>query len=126
MNEAQQVSGPEEAYQRALDAGRLIIQRCGECDRSVFYPRTVCPHCGGNRLAWFSPAGDGHVYSTTTVRRSQEHGGDYNVCIVELADGVRMMSTLRGVTPEQVVIGMKVRTKVVKVGGKGVLICEVE
>lgn len=126
MNDGLQVSGPEEAYQRALDAGKFVIQRCGDCDRPVFYPRTVCPHCGGNKLAWFSPAGDGHVYSTTTVRRSQDDGGDYNVCIVELAEGVRMMSTVSGVPPEQVVIGTRVRTKVVKVDGKGLVICEVE
>lgn len=126
MNDGLQVSGPEEAYQRALDAGKFVIQRCGDCDRPVFYPRTVCPHCGGNKLAWFSPAGDGHVYSTTTVRRSQDDGGDYNVCIVELAEGVRMMSTVSGVPPERVVIGTRVRTKVVKVDGKGLVICEVE
>lgn len=126
MNEAQQVSGPEEAYQRALDAGRLIIQRCGECDRSVFYPRTICPHCGANNLSWFSPMGDGHVYSTTTVRRSQEDGGDYNVCIVELAEGVRLMSSVRGISPDRVIIGTKVRTKVVKIDGKGLVVCEVK
>ncbi|UPJ76865.1 zinc ribbon domain-containing protein [Bradyrhizobium sp. 187] len=126
MNEAQQLSGPEEAYQRALNVGRFVIQRCGDCERPVFYPRTVCPHCGANKLSWFSPIGEGHVYSTTTVRRDQEDGGDYNVCIVELAEGVRLMSSIRGILPDRVIIGTKVRIKVVKSEGKGLVICEVK
>jgi uncharacterized OB-fold protein len=47
----------------------------------------------------------GVVYSTTTVHSRE---GAYNVCLVDLDDGVRMMSTVVGIPPEDVRIGMAV------------------
>ncbi|MBR1177001.1 OB-fold domain-containing protein [Bradyrhizobium sp. KB893862 SZCCT0404] len=124
MNEMLALSGPEEAFRNALNAGKFVIQRCTSCNKSVFYPRSVCPHCGDIKLTWFTPSGDGHVYSTTTVRRKAEQGGDYNVCIIELAEGVRLMSAVRGTTADKITIGMKVRARVVEDNGKGLVIFE--
>ena len=50
----------------------------------------------------------GVVYSTTTVHARD---GDYNVCLVDLEDGVRMMSTVVGIAPDDVRIGMAVRAR---------------
>ncbi len=72
----------------------------------------VCPHCGGDRLDWVAPSGRGTVYSTTVVRRKPADGGDYNICLVDLAEGPRMMSRVSGLAPEQVKIGMPVSARV--------------
>lgn len=116
--------GAERDYQSALDAGRFLIQRCGDCARHVFYPRELCPHCESASLAWAEPSGAGTVYSTTVVRRKPEAGGDYNVALVDLAEGVRMMSRVEGLAPSEVRIGLRVRSKVVEQAGHGLVIFE--
>ena len=115
-------NGAEARYQAALNEGCFLIQRCSDCDRHVFYPRVVCPHCGGASFAWVEPRGTGAVYSTTTVRRKPEAGGDYDVSLIDLDEGVRMMSRVEGVPPAEVKIGMLVRAKIVDDRGAGLVV----
>jgi len=105
--------GPERLYRDKLAQGRFEIQRCAACGRHVFYPRVLCPHCGADRLDWVAPGGGGTVYSTTVVRRRPADGGDYNVALVDLDEGVRMMSRVAEVAPDKVRIGMRVRARVI-------------
>lgn len=105
-------SGPEKQYLDKLAAGRFEIQKCAACAKHVFYPRVLCPHCGSGPLGWVTPSGRGTVYSTTVVRRKSADGGDYNVCLVDLAEGPRMMSRVAGLAPEQVKIGMPVSARI--------------
>ena len=79
-------------HQRELDAGRFLIQRCGACGRHVYYPREICPHCGSAALEWKRPSGLGTVHAVTTVRRKPAEGGDLNVSLIDLDEGVRLMS----------------------------------
>jgi hypothetical protein len=46
------------------------------------------------------------------VRRKPADGGDYNVCLVDLAEGPRMLSRVAGVAPEEVRIGMAVKARI--------------
>lgn len=114
--------GVEAQYRQALDDGRFLIQRCGGCDRAVFYPRMICPHCGADKLAFAAPDGRGTVYSTTVVRRKPEAGGDYNVALIDLHEGVRLMSRVDGVAPDAVRIGMGVRAQVIQHDGRGLVV----
>ena len=116
MNE----SGAEAAYQRRLDDGAFMIQHCGDCRRHVFYPRELCPHCGGAALKWITPAGTGTVHAVTTVRRKPDAGGDYNVSLIDLDEGVRMMSRVEG--GQAVGIGARVRARVLIRDGRGVVV----
>lgn len=118
--------GAEARYQAQLNEGRFLIQRCSDCNKHVFFPRVVCPHCGSAALAWVEPKGTGVVYSTTTVRRKPDLGGDYDVSLVELDEGVRMMSRVDGVLPTEVKIGMRVRAKVVDDNGVGMVVFTAE
>jgi uncharacterized OB-fold protein len=106
------MSGPEKIYRDKLAQGRFEIQRCGGCAKHVFYPRVLCPHCGSGRLEWIAPSGRGTVYSTTVVRRKAADGGDYNVALVDLEEGPRMMSRIVTVAPEAVRIGMAVKARI--------------
>ncbi|MCW0209047.1 MAG: Zn-ribbon domain-containing OB-fold protein [Achromobacter sp.] len=114
--------GVEAQYRQALDQGRFLIQHCAGCDRAVFYPRMICPHCGADALAWIEPDGRGTVYATTVVRRKPDAGGDYNVALVDLREGVRLMSRVEGVAPEAVRIGMPVRAQVARQDGHGLVV----
>lgn len=114
--------GVEAQYRQALDDGRFLIQHCTGCDRAVFYPRMICPHCGADKLAWTAPDGRGKVYSTTVVRRKPDAGGDYNVALIDLQEGVRLMSRVQGVAPDAVHIGMAVRAQVARQDGHGLVV----
>ena len=108
--------GPEHVYKDKLARGSFEIQKCAGCGNHVFYPRVLCPHCGADKLGWVAASGAGTIYSTTVVRRKPESGGDYNVVLVDLAEGPRMMSRVAGLEPTAVKIGMKVKARIAKDG----------
>lgn len=114
--------GPEKSYLDALENGVWTIQSCTSCGHAIFYPRNVCPQCGSDELAWFEPSGKGTVYSSSTVHRSKESGGNYNVSLIDLAEGVRLMSTVQGLASEQVKIGMPVVARVDRSGSPARLV----
>lgn len=116
MTDVEQL-GPDRQYADALAAGQFRIQLCGDCRKHVFYPRNICPHCGGESLTWCAPAGTGTVYSTSVVRRKPDAGGDYNVALIDLDEGVRMMSRVEGMAPADVRIGMRVKARVAPAAG---------
>lgn len=99
-----------------------MLQQCDDCRKHVFYPRVLCPHCGSAALTWQPASGQGTVYSTTVVRRKVEQGGDYNVALVDLSEGPRMMSRVDGLSPHEVTIGMAVRACIIDEPNKGKLL----
>ena len=101
---------PAEVYRRYLEVGKLGFQRCWDCSSAVFYPRVLCPSCGGTSLEWQTSGGRGVVYATTAVYRRD--GEPYNVALVDLDEGFRMMSRVEGVAAEQVVVGKRVTLEV--------------
>ena len=115
-------TGPDAAYAAHLARGDWRIQRCGGCGRHVFIPRAFCPHCEGDDLEWVTPSGRGTVHSTTVVRRRPEEGGAVNVALIDLAEGVRMMSRVDGIAPEAVRIGMAVTAGLVEEEGNAVVV----
>ena len=106
-------AGPEQVYHAALKDGTFQIQLCGACNKHVFFPRVLCSHCGSSDLSWVRPSGKGKVYSSTVMRRKADAGGDLNLCLIDLEEGVRMMSRVEGIAPDQVKIGMAVNAVIV-------------
>lgn len=106
-------TGADGYFRQQLEQGKFVIQRCCACRRSIFYPRMLCPHCGHEHLEWFSPSGLGVVYSSTVIRRKPEDGGDYNVALVDLEEGPRLMSRVEAMPAEQVAIGMQVKARII-------------
>jgi len=105
-----------------LDAGRFMIQHCADCGKHIYYPREVCPHCGSEALALVEPQGTGTVHAVTTVRRKADAGGDLNVSLIDLDEGVRLMSRVDKLPPDQVKIGQRVKARVVVSDGKGLVL----
>ena len=101
---------PAEVYRRYLEGGELGFQRCGDCEAAVFYPRVICPVCGSASLFWETSSGRGTVYATTAVHRRNRE--PYNVSLVDLEEGFRIMSRIEGLPAEEVRIGMLVRLRV--------------
>ncbi|HEY0601795.1 MAG TPA: Zn-ribbon domain-containing OB-fold protein [Herpetosiphonaceae bacterium] len=101
---------PARAFARYLAAGQLAFQRCAACAAAIFYPRVLCPTCGATDLRWEISGGRGTVYATTTQHPRGE--APYNVALIDLDEGFRMMSRVEGIAPSEVRIGMDVRLKV--------------
>ena len=118
-------TGIQAQHQQALDQGRFLIQHCGACGRHVYFPRELCPHCGTLGAALVAPAGGGTVAAVTTIRRKAELGGDYNVCMVELDEGVRLMSRVEGLAPAAVTVGLRVQARVTQANGCGLVVFDV-
>jgi len=116
--------GPEARFYDYLKDGRFMIQRSASSGKYVFYPRVVAPGAGEADLEWVEASGEGTVYATTVTRRRPEKGGDYNVALIDLKEGPRMMSRVVGVEPGEVKIGMKVRAKIEELNGAPAVVFE--
>ncbi len=103
--------GDTKPYWDAAKEHRLVIQRCQDCQHAIFYPRSICPQCMSDRVAWIGATGKGTVYSYTVVHRAPAQFADdapYVVALIDLAEGVRMMSNVVGSPPSSVRIGAAV------------------
>jgi len=114
------VPHPDDTYRPFFEAaarGELLYQRCPECGHAQFYPRPICTACGADP-AWATASGRGHVHTFTTVR--QNHAAPfkdelpYVVAMVELEEGVRMMSNVTGCEPQEVHIGLELEAYAVE------------
>lgn len=82
---------PYQHYLQALQRQALVYQSCRHCQSAVFYLRHNCPACGSVELQLRDSQGYGTLYSVTRVYDKQ---GDYNIVLVDLDEGFRMMSTV--------------------------------
>jgi uncharacterized OB-fold protein len=112
---------PWQDYQRFLAEGRFMIQRSRASGRHIFYPRVAEPETGSTDLEWVEPSGRGTVYSVTIVRQ-RPPAADYNVVLVDLEEGPRMMSRVDGVASTEIRIGMRVNAKVVQQDGQPLVV----
>lgn len=99
--------------------GDLLIQKCQDCQALNFYPKLYCVECLSSNLEWVKTAGNGKVYSYMTVYAFQptEFAQDvpYVVAIVELDEGVRIMSNIVACHPDEVHCDMRVEAVFEKV-----------
>jgi len=99
-------------YWEALARHELYVQRCGACGTTRFYPRAVCPACLSSRVEWIRASGRGAVYTFTVTHQNQAPGfrGEvpYVLAVVELAEGVRLLTNIVDCPPDEVRIGMPV------------------
>lgn len=112
---------PDADFQRFLQEGRFMIQRGRASGRHHFYPRAIEPGTGHDDLEWVPASGLGTVYSTTVVR-VRPPAPSYNVALIDLAEGPRMMSRVEGPAPEDVRIGMAVRARIVSEDGNAFVV----
>ncbi|MEU8928712.1 OB-fold domain-containing protein [Streptomyces sp. NPDC048409] len=93
--------------------GRLLIQRCTGCStlRHPWLPG--CNACGGLDWDTVESAGEGTVYSYVVMHHPPfpAFAPPYAVGLVELAEGVRMVSNVVGVPYDKVRIGLPVRVE---------------
>jgi uncharacterized OB-fold protein len=105
---------PETApFWEGLEQGELRLQRCQSCGRFRHHPRPMCPACHSLEREWVPVSGRGTVYSYTRVEHQAHPAlGDrmpYTILLIELAEGIRIVSSPAGIPDVELRIGLPVR-----------------
>ena len=92
--------------------GRLCFQRCDACAAWRHLPRYLCPACGSTRWSWHASSGKGRLFSwTVTHQASHPAFADevpYAIIVVEMEEGVRIVSRLRGLPLDELALDLPV------------------
>lgn len=103
--------GEETIWFERCQEGRLSIQMCLDCGSHDFYPSSICRRCSSRSVDLIDADGRGVVHTFSWVYRAPagfETYVPYNISIVELVEGVRLMT--RVVCKENVLkCGLEVR-----------------
>ncbi len=103
-------SSPLGVYLEHLAKGELAYQFSPDANAAVFYPRVICPTTGSDNLQWRVSKGLGTVHATTVV--TPQKGDPYNVALIDVDEGFRLMSRVEDIAPLDVRIGMRVKFRV--------------
>ncbi|MDP6451926.1 MAG: OB-fold domain-containing protein [SAR202 cluster bacterium] len=98
--------------------GELRLQKCSNCGH-IRHLSPACPQCLKPDHEWVAASGKGKVYSWIVVHqrynRAFEEDLPYNVTIVELDEGPKMVTSLVGVENEDIKAGTPVEVVFEKV-----------
>jgi uncharacterized protein len=104
------VSRHTEFFWNGLREQKLLVQRCTGCGTPRHPPRPMCPKC--RSLDWdaIESSGRGTVYSYVMRLEPCFPFFDYPyiVVLVQLDEGVRLVSNLCDIAPADVTVGMPV------------------
>jgi len=108
---------------KAVDEGKVLIQRCKSCKTLRHPPRPMCGECQSVEWDSIESTLDGEIYSFTTLHYPKIPGYDYPLCcaVISLEEGTRIVANVVGIDHEKVKIGMKVKGKVEQVDEKTML-----
>ncbi len=111
----------ETEFSAFLAQGRFMLQRSRGSGEYVFSPRIAAPRTGARDLEWTEACGRGTVHATTVVRARPPQPA-YNVALIALEEGPRLMSRVEGIPADAVRIGMAVRARICEEEGKPLLV----
>lgn len=95
-------------------AGRLLLQRCGDCGHWRWIPKLACPACWSEAYDWEQASGRGSLYSYTVVHRPVDPARfepPYLLALVALEEGPHMLTNLVKCAPDDARIGMPVEVR---------------
>ncbi|MEV7400187.1 bifunctional MaoC family dehydratase N-terminal/OB-fold nucleic acid binding domain-containing protein [Streptomyces sp. NPDC091267] len=103
-------------FWEGVAAHQLLLQRCGACRTLRFPWLPGCNACGSPEWESVEASGEGTVFSYVVMHHPpfpafspSEEAGPYAVALIDLAEGVRMVSNVIGVPCDKVRVGMPVR-----------------
>ncbi len=98
-------------------AGKLMLPKCEDCGRVHWYPRHICPNCHSTNLSWIEASGEGTIYTYAVQHLTfgpWKEEAPYVTAYIDLKEGERMLTVLRGVDPEkpeEIKIGARVQVE---------------
>jgi len=103
----------EQAFWERCARGRLEFQRCSVCQRWRHPPRAMCAGCGSLEWSWCESGGRGRIFSWSLTHRaphpSLAESVPFATVIVELEEGVRLVSVVRDLEPAALRLDLPVR-----------------
>lgn len=100
----------------AMVQHRLVVQECTACGVRRYPATTYCPACRSDASRWIDSAGTGKVFSWVVVHHpvpKEAYAGDvpYVVALIDLDEGVRMVSNIVEIAPSAIQANMRVRVR---------------
>jgi uncharacterized OB-fold protein len=97
-------------FWEGINKHELVFQKCKQCGAWIHPPRPTCPSCRSFEREWARSSGKGTVYSWVTYLESPHPAfkAPFSVVLVELEEGLKLISNMVDVAPEEISIGMPV------------------
>ena len=96
----------------AIKQHKLVFQKCKDCGLLRHRPRPMCPRCNSLEMEWAPSTGRGRIYTWVNfVYANAAYPGikvPYLVVVVEMDEGVRILSNMYEAKREDIYIGMPV------------------
>ncbi|MEX1255390.1 MAG: OB-fold domain-containing protein [Dehalococcoidia bacterium] len=90
----------------------LRFQRCSSCSAWRHVPRAMCARCGSFGWEWAPSSGRGTVFTWTVAARAMHPAfaddAPYAAAVIEMEEGVRLVSQVIDCPPDELDIGMPV------------------
>ena len=97
---------------------KLLIQKCSDCEKHIFYPRMACPFCFSDNIEWVEASGKGTIYSFTVVENNAPSpfvpDMPFVIAVVILEEGVRMLTNIVEYDPKALQCDQAVEVTFVK------------
>jgi uncharacterized OB-fold protein len=94
-----------EAFWEAAKQGKFLLRYCGDCGKTHWYPRAICPHCFSDNTEWREASGRGTIYTYSVVRRTDPQ---YAIAYVTLEEGPTMISNIVDCSHDDLAVGQSV------------------
>jgi uncharacterized OB-fold protein len=108
-------------YWEGTALGELRLRTCRSCEAKFRFNHAWCPECGAVDLGFQKTGGTGTVtnYTVIHVAPYEAYATEvpYALALVELDEGVRMMTNIVECDPFAVCIGMRVQVTFEERGG---------
>lgn len=92
--------------------GKLLYQKCNDCNETIFFPKYLCTACMSRNLRWEESAGKGKIHSFTITYEyaPMEFAGStpYVLAIINMDEGFSIMSNIIECDFESLASDMKV------------------
>ncbi len=97
-------------WHKLRETKKLHFQQCCKCGTVLHPPRPICYNCHSFDLEWVEAPTKGTIYSYVVYHRSVHPGFQtpYEVVLVELENGARIVGNMLEATPDELAIGMPV------------------
>ena len=106
------MEGMTREFYENCSRGELCFQRCARCEKLRHVPTLRCAGCGSWEWEWSPSTGRGKLATWTVVRRPMHPDFadevPYAPAVIELDDGVRMVSWVVDCPPEELYSRMPV------------------
>ncbi|PCJ14126.1 MAG: hypothetical protein COB04_15655 [Gammaproteobacteria bacterium] len=111
----------DEQYWAHCAEAQLHFQKCDDCGSWRHLPRYMCSKCGSANWQWAQSSGKGEIYSWTITHQALlpffKQNVPYASIIVEMEEGVRMVSGLKGMDLKDLELGLKVEVHFEDISG---------